>query len=263
MSTDLYAILSEPFPREMERTVSKSGRSLTYLPISEVIARLNKVIGVGNWSSEIVSIGRDATDLDWVIAHVRLTATVNGEVITKDGVGGQQVKYTKAGKVLDLGDEFKGAMSDALKKAAQQLGVGLYLARDDAAMEIEDALNAPAPIADPAVEVLFDQLVSLSKDLDEAGRAALEDFWIEYADGEPKPTRATAKVADLEALIAEATRLTLGGDFVDDPAKGSAARCGRPTNPPRVPVTIVHRHMAAVPAQVQVQPHRQVGGSAD
>jgi hypothetical protein len=210
MTKDLYSLLSEPFPREMERTVSKSGRSLTYIPISEVIARLNKVIGLNNWSSEIVSVGRDSVDTDWVIAHVRLTAIVNGETITKDGVGGQQVKYTKAGKVLDLGDEFKGAMSDALKKAAQQLGVGLYLARDDAALEVE-----ATPEVDPVVDTLFNRLVALTKSLDENGKNALEDFWIEYGDGEPKPKRATAKAEDLEALIAEATRLTLGGDFVD------------------------------------------------
>lgn len=209
MTTDLYTTLSEPFPREMERSVSKSGRSLTYIPISEVIARLNKVVGLANWSSEIISIGRDATDADWVVAHVRLTVIIDGVTISKDGVGGQQVKYTKAGKILDLGDEFKGAMSDALKKAAQQLGVGLYLARDDAAMEVEDALSAPPSVADG----LFDRLVELSKNLDDASKVALEEFWIEYAVGEPKPTRATAKTEDLEALIAEATRLTLGGEF--------------------------------------------------
>jgi hypothetical protein len=195
----------------MERSVSKSGRSLTYIPISEVIARLNKVIGLGNWSSEIISIGRDATDPDWVVAHVRLTVTLDGITITKDGVGGQQVKYTKAGKILDLGDEFKGAMSDALKKAAQQLGIGLYLARDDAAMEVEDALSAPPS----ATDQLFDRLIELSKSLDDSGKSALEDFWIEYGDGEAKPTRATAKAEDLEALIAEATRLTLGGGFTN------------------------------------------------
>jgi hypothetical protein len=168
-------------------------------------------VGLANWSSEIISIGRDATDVDWVVAHVRLTAIIDGVTISKDGVGGQQVKYTKAGKILDLGDEFKGAMSDALKKAAQQLGVGLYLARDDAAMEVEDALSAPPS----ATDQLFDRLIELSKSLDESGKSALEEFWIEYGDGEPKPTRATAKAADLEALIAEATRLTLGGAFTD------------------------------------------------
>jgi hypothetical protein len=214
MNTELYSQLSEAFPQEMERTVSKSGRSLTYIPISEVIARLNKVIGLNNWSSEITYIGRDATDPDWVIAQVRLTATIDGVKISKDGVGGQQVKYTKAGKILDLGDEFKGAMSDALKKAAQQLGVGLYLARDDAALDVEAAESAP-PV-DAEVNALFDRLVELSTGLDDADRSALEDFWIEYANGEPKPKRTTAKVKDLEALIGEATRLTLGGDFVDE-----------------------------------------------
>jgi hypothetical protein len=179
---------------------------------------LNKVLGVGNWSSEIIFIGRDSADPDWVIAQVRLIARLGDNTVVKDGVGGQQVKYTKAGKILDLGDEFKGAMSDALKKAAQQLGVGLYLARDDAAIEVDesnDALAQQVAQVDEGINQLFDQLVSLSKSLTPEQKEALEDFWIEYADGEPKPTRTTAKVEDLEALIAEVTRLTLGGDFVE------------------------------------------------
>jgi hypothetical protein len=218
MSNEIYPLLSQQFPKEMERNVSKSGRTLTYIPISEVISRLNKVLGVGNWSSEIIFIGRDSADPDWVIAQVRLIARLGDNTVVKDGVGGQQVKYTKAGKILDLGDEFKGAMSDALKKAAQQLGVGLYLARDDAAIEVDesnDALAQQVAQVDEGINQLFDQLVSLSKSLTPEQKEALEDFWIEYADGEPKPTRTTAKVEDLEALIAEVTRLTLGGDFVE------------------------------------------------
>jgi hypothetical protein len=211
---DLYVTLSEPFPHEMEKTVSKSGRNLTYIPISEVIARLNKVLGLNSWSTEIVSVGRDATDPDWVIAHVRIIASIDGVTVTKEGVGGQQVKYTKAGKILDLGDEFKGAMSDALKKAAQQLGVGLYLARDDAALDVEASVELP-PV-DSHVNELFDRLIELSGQLGEAEKAALEDFWKEYAAGNPKPKRATARAEDLEALIAEATRLTIGGEFVND-----------------------------------------------
>jgi recombination DNA repair RAD52 pathway protein len=113
MSNEIYPLLSQQFPKEMERNVSKSGRTLTYIPISEVISRLNKVLGVGNWSSEIIFIGRDSADPDWVIAQVRLIARLGDNTVVKDGVGGQQVKYTKAGKILDLGDEFKGAMSDA------------------------------------------------------------------------------------------------------------------------------------------------------
>ena len=48
-SSDIARLLAEPFPEEMERTLIKSGVELIYLPISEVINRLNKVLGMSNW----------------------------------------------------------------------------------------------------------------------------------------------------------------------------------------------------------------------
>lgn len=214
--SDIYQELSEPFPQEMERTVSKSGRSLTYIPISEVIARLNKVIGVNNWSSEIVSCQRDAISPDWVIAHVRVTANIAGETIVKDGVGGQAVKYTKKGDILDLGDEFKGAMSDALKKAVQQLGVGLYLARDVDALEVEEAMYAsPVQPISPEIESAFNRIKEFKSKMDQDSADALDQFWNDYGGGKPKPTKATANIEDLNAIIAECVRLTMGGEFVD------------------------------------------------
>jgi hypothetical protein len=76
--TNTYELLAEPFPPEVERTLTKSGTRLTYIPISEVIARLNRVLGVANWSSETVDVHRDHLDPDWVVAHVRVTAVVDG-----------------------------------------------------------------------------------------------------------------------------------------------------------------------------------------
>lgn len=124
MASELEA-LSAPFPKEVERSLDKGGVTLTYIPVSEVITRLNEVLGVFNWSYTIMKCDRDILDPDFIVAHVRLKV---GEMI-KDGVGGQKIKRTRAGDILDLGDEYKGAVSDALKKAAQALGVGLYLAR--------------------------------------------------------------------------------------------------------------------------------------
>ena len=69
---EVYAPLSEPFPQEMERTINKGGTSLTYIPVSEVINRLNKVLGVDKWSFTIVRCERDAIDPDFVVAHVRI-----------------------------------------------------------------------------------------------------------------------------------------------------------------------------------------------
>ena len=124
MASELEA-LSAPFPKEVERSLDKGGVTLTYIPVSEVITRLNEVLGVFGWSYTIVKCDRDILDPDFIVAHVRLEV---GEIV-KDGVGGQKIKRTRAGDILDLGDEYKGAVSDALKKAAQALGVGLYLAR--------------------------------------------------------------------------------------------------------------------------------------
>lgn len=204
--TDLYGPLSEPFPQEMERTLSKGGTNLTYIPVSEVINRLNKVLGVDNWSFTVIRCERDALDPDFIVAHVRLEYnTSEFRSVARDGIGGQKIKRTKQGSIVDLGDEFKGAISDALKKAAQTLGVGLYLARSDEAIEIEQAMDAPA---DESTQV-WENFVSVSKGLDESKRAQLNDFWAKLSNNAPKPRKPSDATLDqLHELQAEAVRLS-------------------------------------------------------
>ena len=204
--------LSEPFPSEVERTLKKGGASLTYIPISEVIARLNRIFGINGWSSEIIKCERDALDPDFIVAHVRLTARTDGEwvITTHDGIGGQKIKRTKTGDIVDLGDEFKGAVSDALKKAAQQFGVALYLARSEEAMMLE-AQNE----VNPEVEKLWEEFSSLAKGLDADSRVALNNYWATASGGAPKPRRETATVEVLTMLIAECKVLSVVGTFED------------------------------------------------
>lgn len=125
MDSELSTALSAPFPKEVERQLNKGGATLTYIAVSEVIVRLNEVLGVFGWSYTIIECSRDTLDPDFLVAHVSMTV---GDV-TRDGVGGQKINRNKAAEILDLGDDYKGAVSDALKKAAQSFGVGLYLAR--------------------------------------------------------------------------------------------------------------------------------------
>ena len=203
---DIYGPLSEQFPREMERTLNKGGTSLTYIPVSEVITRLNKVLGVEKWGFTVLRCERDAIDPEFVIAHVRLLVTF-GEfhTISRDGVGGQKIKRTKQGTIVDLGDEFKGAISDALKKAAQTLGVGLYLARSEDAMEIEQAMDAPI---DESVQA-WENFVGISKSLSESKRSQLNDFWASISSNAPKPKRSNdVSLNQHHELLTEATRLS-------------------------------------------------------
>ncbi len=206
---DFHALLSEQFPREMERTLNKGGTNLTYIPVSEVINRLNKVLGVENWSFRIVRCERDAIDPEFVVAHVQIdwfSKTANGSsVVTRDGIGGQKIKRTKQGTIVDLGDEFKGAISDALKKAAQTLGVGLYLARSDDAMEIEQAMDAPID----ELSQTWDNFVNISKGLDESKRTQLNEFWSSISSNAPKPRKSNdLSMGQLHELLLEATRLS-------------------------------------------------------
>lgn len=209
--------LAEPFPKEMEKTLSKGGTRLTYIPVSEVISRMNRILGLGTWSSEVVKVERDSLDPDFIVAHVRLTAIIDGATVIKDGFGGQKIKRTKQGDIVDLGDEYKGAVSDAFKKACQMLGVGLYLARAEEALEAEAEIMeaAAAPSISQEIKDLWESFISVVSMLDADGKTALNEFWAEWGEGRPKPKIETAEAVDLEALIAEATRLTLGGEYLD------------------------------------------------
>src|SRR5210317_2043226 len=163
----MLSALSEPFDPSVEKQLKKGGASLTYIPVSEVITRLNRVLGVDMWSYHIVSCARDTLDPDYVVAHVRLTATfvptddAPALTVVKDGIGGQKIKRTKNGDIVDLGDEMKGAVSDALKKAAQHLGVGLYLARSEESIALEEV---DAPISAEHFSKLREVLNGLSDD---------------------------------------------------------------------------------------------------
>ena len=183
--SNMLTALSEPFDPSVEKQLKKGGASLTYIPVSEVITRLNRVLGVDMWSYEILSCVRDSLDPDYVVAHVRLTATfvptndAPALTVTKDGIGGQKIKRTKNGDIVDLGDEMKGAVSDALKKAAQHFGVGLYLARSEESMNLEYAQDtADQPISPEHFEKLREVLNSQSQTTIDACRA----HWSKISD---------------------------------------------------------------------------------
>jgi recombination DNA repair RAD52 pathway protein len=217
MNSNTMQQLGEQFPKEVERQLKKGGTTLTYIPVSEVINRLNKVLGFDAWSYEIIKCERDALDPDFIVAHVRMTVYPDSDKfvsVVKDGFGGQKIKRTKNGDIVDLGDEFKGAVSDALKKAAQSLGVGLYLARSEEAMDIEEALSI-TPQEQERLDK-WEQFASLAKALNAEQKTELNEFWEKHAGGRPKPTKSNATDQDLDDLIAEIVRIQLGGTLVSE-----------------------------------------------
>lgn len=209
-TNNTYQNLSEPFPQEMERTLNKGGASLTYIPVSEVINRMNKVLGVEAWSFSIKKWEQLGTS---IVAHVVVNANINGTMVSRDGVGGQKIKINKQGEPVDIGDEVKGAVSDALKKAVQTLGVGLYLARSEDAMEIEQVMDAPAPSS--AEVENFSKLVGITKTFSDDQKQALNQRWVSIAGDTPKPRKAGDVSSDLlEKLLTEAVSVSFNATAV-------------------------------------------------
>lgn len=217
--TNIYSQLTEPFPQEMERSLNKGGANLAYIPVSEVINRMNKILGVENWSFTVKNWQQLGNS---IVAHVSVVATISGNTVTRDGVGGQKIKMTKQGEPVDIGDEVKGAVSDALKKAVQTMGVGLYLARSQDAIEIEQVMEAEMVTASEPPspsKMTWESFMSVSKGLSKDQKEQLRSAWTQWSDGKPTPTKDTVTEEQANFLLTEATRLTFGGTIIEAPAK--------------------------------------------
>ena len=113
-------LLEHPFdPAQIKQRKGRNG-VLDYVEGHTVVARLNAALD-GAWSFEVVA--HEVRD-DEVLVLGKLTAAG----ITKMQFGASQVTRDRETKALiSLGDDLKAAATDALKKCATFLGVGLHL----------------------------------------------------------------------------------------------------------------------------------------
>lgn len=118
-SEELFKILREPFPSyDIEWRISrcwKQGEKMqgfvtAYVTNRAIQQRLDKVFGPDGWKNEFKEMGSG------VLCH--LSCKMNGEWITK--VDGSE--YTNI-------ESFKGGLSQSMKRAAVQFGIGRYLYR--------------------------------------------------------------------------------------------------------------------------------------
>ncbi|MEQ9634640.1 MAG: Rad52/Rad22 family DNA repair protein [Devosia marina] len=115
MPVDLMTALAAPFPpNEIEWRVGSTkqdksaGLALAYLTARHVMDRLDETVGPTNW--------QDRYEFHGSRTVCYLSIRIDGEWITKaDGAGDSDVEAEK------------GAISDALKRAAVKFGIGRYL----------------------------------------------------------------------------------------------------------------------------------------
>lgn len=159
MNEDTLKQLYETFT--LSEREGQGGMKFKYVPNEDVVNRMNKIF-MGNWSTEVRD--KDIVD-DQVVLEVRVSITdpEDSRVHTHTGFGSQQImRYTKgpnAGKIIDIGNAYKGALSKAIVNACTRWGVGLFKERNayeiDNITPVEENGSAPAlgPIMIPTVSV--------------------------------------------------------------------------------------------------------------
>jgi hypothetical protein len=130
---------------EIKTRQGRGGLQFSYVEHGYVTERLNLVFGF-NWDFEVTD--KQILD-DEVIVEARLTVrTPGGQTIVKTQFGGAEIKRhasgPRSGRPLSIADDYKAAASDALKKCASLLGVGLDLYGRDRPYDIEEAPPRPA-----------------------------------------------------------------------------------------------------------------------
>jgi hypothetical protein len=143
---DLDSRLAEPF--DVTFSDVRGGVALTYISGEQVVRRLNEVLGVGGWSFRILrhDIHPEA-DEAWALGE--LVAEIGDRTVVRQQFGSQKIKRSRStGAPLDLGFDLKGASTDAMKKCASLLGVGLYLSRKDPPRRPNGRVLG-APVRDP------------------------------------------------------------------------------------------------------------------
>jgi len=136
-------LLQAPFSSsDIKQREGSYGKTLDYLETHTVIQRLNNALDC-DWDFQVVSweINQEA---DEVIVLGKLTA--GG--VTKMQFGSAKCKRNKqSGELVSIGDDFKSSASDALKKCATLLGVGLQLYRTEEAVTPPAECSAAHPAA--------------------------------------------------------------------------------------------------------------------
>jgi len=120
-------LLEKPFaPEQIKQRDGNFGKVLDYVEGHAVIQRLNDAFDA-NWSFEILE--HDVLkDTGEVIVLGKLTA----ENVVKTQFGSSLITRAKeTGEIISLADDLKAAATDAIKKAATLLGVGLHLYNGD------------------------------------------------------------------------------------------------------------------------------------
>ena len=105
----------------------RGGKKAKYIEVGYVISQLNTIFGPPNWEFEILE---QALETRGIGTNSKQEVWVRGKLTVMDHKNDYRVSKTQYGQhdvfpEVPIGDAFKAAGSDALKKCATMFGIGL------------------------------------------------------------------------------------------------------------------------------------------
>ena len=132
LSEQALAVVTRPLAKDkIKQRQGPAGMKFNYISTDVVIGLLNEAF-VHNWNTRIVS--STIYDGTAVVGLELSVPDADGQYIAKQQFGSCNIT-----KGMGPGEAFKGAASDAIKKCATLLGIGLELYQDD------DTASKPGP----------------------------------------------------------------------------------------------------------------------
>lgn len=166
-----YEALLKPLAKHRVSSRQQSGINLSYLEAWDVKAHLIRVFGFGGWSADVLSADLAFEEKDekgrWNVGYkVVMRLEIDGTTYTEAAVGSSTL--ANRGEAHDMA--VKTAESDALKRAAINLGTQFGLSLYDAGNQSDVVGNTLVPagaLPEPEVDVedvLPDEVYALVND---------------------------------------------------------------------------------------------------
>lgn len=143
-TNQIAQLLAAPFSEsQLKKRQGPGGMVFTYVDSRAVAERLTEVLGIGNWSFVV-----DVADLSRSVVKGTLTVSIGDKTVTHSDYG-----YPNSDRDPEA---LKSAASDALRRAAVQLGVArdLYSPERQSTPILQS--SGPAPIAQRVDDIASD-----------------------------------------------------------------------------------------------------------
>jgi hypothetical protein len=134
LNANQLALLMKRTPDKFVRNrPAKGGGTWTYVSGGYIRKVLNLMFG-WDWDFEVLS---EVVQANQVIVKGKLTCRVNGRAIVKTQFGCKEIMYKRGTQdPLNLGNDYKAAATDALKKCAADIGIASDIYGKDEFREI-------------------------------------------------------------------------------------------------------------------------------